>query len=193
MTTSKSDSIRIIWISSAYEVTDEENQVFIEKIQRDHDQTRNTAVLKTSIEDLKKHYRHLLKLKSAGGSVEVPTDVYLIMDGSSNGMEQTLKGTFAAQKLAVESNYSGITYSQHLQKLSQAGIVVISYQADNPEWLSVKVNDILKSKGVDAARPIERVVLLMGNQSLDVKPVEHVFTDVFTDVTQLTAIANKLK
>lgn len=194
MALNNSDSIRMIWISSSYEVSDEENQVFIEKIQRDQDQTRNTTVLKTSIEDLKRHYRHLLGIK-AKDSVEPskPTDVYLILDGSSNGVESTLKGAFGKGQMAVDSNFSGITYSQHLNKLSQAGIVVISYQSDNPNWLSVKVNDILKSNGVDSARPIERVVLLKGSESLDVESLNQFFTDVFTDINQVTALVQKLK
>ena len=51
---------RIIWIPSDYDVVDEKNQIFIEKIQRELDVSHNTLVLKVSLEDLKKIYRKIL-------------------------------------------------------------------------------------------------------------------------------------
>jgi len=192
MVSKSSNAIRVIWISSVYDITDEENQVFIEKIQRDQEQTRNTAVLKTTIEDLKRHYRHLLAQKTGkANEAESDTDVYVILDGNNNGLEKEVEGAFKQQNLSVASNFSGITYTQHLKKLARAGIVVLCYSSDNVDWLGVKVNDILKSKGVDSARPFEKVVLVKSDDSLDVRSLEHVFTDVISDINQLSFIVKK--
>ncbi|PKP36486.1 MAG: hypothetical protein CVT98_07780 [Bacteroidetes bacterium HGW-Bacteroidetes-15] len=173
---------RIIWIPSAYEITDEENQVFVEKIQRDEKQTKGTMILKSSIEDLKKYYRKVLQgdgtLKS---EADHKNDVYIVMDSDANGNYKSVVDTFKGRNLSVDINYTGITYNQHLAKLAAAKIVVVCYGSENEQWLKVKVNDIQKSKGIDSYQPYEQLYLLKANSSLDVKSYESFFTQVLHD------------
>ena len=180
---------RIIWIPSAYEITDEENQVFVEKIQRDEKQTKDTMILKSSIEDLKKYYRKVLQ---GDGSLRDDTvdkdDVYIVMDSDANGAYKNVIGTFEGRNLSVGINYSGITYNQHLAKLAVAKIVVVCYSSDNEQWLKVKVNDIQKSKGVDLYQPYEQLYLLKTNSNLDVKAYENFFTQVLHDTHAFSSL-----
>lgn len=179
---------RIIWIPSAYEITDEENQVFVEKIQRDENQTRNTMILKSSIEDLKKYYRIILveEMSDSNNSFE-STDVYVVMDKLSNGEYSKLKKVFEAQKLTVSDNFSGITYSQHLTQLAKAKVVVVCYSQKNEQWLKVKINDIQKAKGLDTFNPFERLMLLKSDKELDVKEYKDFFNAVLDDVSQISS------
>ena len=184
------DGIRLIWISSAFEITDEENRVFIEKIQRDEKLTQNTTVLKSSIEDLKKLYRQLL-LQPAKGEKKSDdhNDVYLIFDKKNIDLENEVKNLFKKKKLRVISNQDGITYKEHLNYLAQARIVVLFYSNVNEEWLGVKSNDILKSMGIDFARDFEKIVLVNGGSINNDGLQEVVFTDVFTDINQLSSLS----
>jgi hypothetical protein len=188
--TNNPDGIRLIWISSAYEITDEENRVFIEKIQRDEKQTQNSTVLKSSIEDLKKLYRQfLLQPGEEVNKSGEPDDVYLIFDKKNIDMENEVKNLFSKKKLRVSSNQDGITYKEHLNYLAQARLVVLFYSNFNEEWLSVKTNDILKSMGIDFARDFERIVLVNEGNLKNDELQEVVFTDVLTDINQLSSFS----
>jgi hypothetical protein len=184
------DAIRLIWISSAYEITDEENRVFIEKIQRDEKLTQNTTVLKSSIEDLKKLYRQLLLQPDHGESKsDTPHDVYLIFDKRNTDQENKVKDLFKKKNLRVISNQDGMTYKEHLEYLAQARLVVLFYSDVNEEWFGVKSNDILKSMGIDLAREFEKIVLVNGGSLSNDELQEVVFTDVFTDINQLSSLS----
>lgn len=180
---------RIIWIPSAYEITDEENQVFVEKIQRDEKQTRNTMILKSSIEDLKKYYRKILRGEGQlDKNLSETTDVYIVTDSNLTGQYLNLKKSFEANNLSVCDNYSGITYSQHLSMLAKAKIVVVCYSINNEQWLRVKVNDIQKSKGLESFNPFEKLLLLKVDKNLDVKDYEGLFNRVLDDAKELSSI-----
>ena len=179
------EAIRIIWISSAYDITDEENQVFIEKIQRDNEQTEGTTILKSSIEELKKFYRQQLEI----GSKELQkkediVDVYLISD-SSNGDNSSIRTSVESKKLNLTSGFDGITYNQHLHNLAKARIALLQYSSKNEQWLASKVNDILKSKGLDFAKPFEKVILVDSSGEDDYQQFPNVFTDVINDLAEL--------
>jgi hypothetical protein len=180
---------RIIWIPSTYEITDEENQVFVEKIQRDEKQTQGTMILKSSIEDLKKYYHQVLQRKdSPDNKSSKEKDVYVVMDSDINGVYNSIKGAFNDSKLSIEANFTGITYKEHLTKLAVAKIVVVCYTSDNEQWLSVKVNDIQKSKGIDSYKPFEKLLLLKGNESVNTKDYENVFTNIIRDAKELSTL-----
>jgi hypothetical protein len=187
--TNNPDGIRLIWISSAYEITDEENRVFIEKIQRDEKQTQNSTVLKSSIEDLKKLYRQLLfQPEKRDNKTDSSHDVYLIFDKKNSELENEVNHLFNKKKLRVISNQDGITYKEHLDYLAQARLVVLFYSNVNEEWLGVKSNDILKSMGVDFAREFEKIVLVNGGSLNNDELQEVVFTDVYTDIKHLSSL-----
>ncbi len=186
---SNGDVMRIIWIPSAYEVTDEENQIFIEKIQRDQDQTRNTFVLKSSIEDLKKYYRQRMGASEKGDSEVTGADVYIVADDKN--AELLLKQKLASIRVSTPSDFSGITFSQHLRQLAKAKSVVISYSSPNSQWLSVKANDILKSKGIDSAKHFESIVLYKAANNLETKGYEDVFSHVITNADEIAQVVSQ--
>jgi hypothetical protein len=180
---------RILWIPSAYEISDEENKVFIEKIQRDHEQTTGTTVLKSSVEDLKKLARNLLLNKrDEAEEQKLVTDVYMIIDVNTNGHYDSLSMTLKRKNLKTEINYKGITYNQHLAALAAARMVVLFYSDDNEQWLRSKVNDILKSKGMDESRPFDKIVLVKGNNEINSQLTEGKFTHILEDVKKLPAL-----
>jgi hypothetical protein len=185
----KQDISRLLWIPSTYEVTDEESLVFIEKIQRDHDQTDSSTVLKSTVEDLKKHYRSLL-LNSNELSVKSKGDelAYILSDDLNNGMLNEVGGVFKQLSIDFETNINGMTYNQHLRKLSSAKIVIVCYSTQNQGWLSVKVSDILKSKGLDTHRQFEKVILISESGKLTEIPHNSVFTHILEGVQELSSI-----
>lgn len=180
---------RILWISSSFEITDEENQIFIEKLQRDTVQTRQTTVLRSNIEELKKHYRDI-----SGGSVgksmaePVEPDVYFIFDINSNGLFGNIMDSFGESKLNIRANTGGITYNQHLSMLAAASIAVLVYSDENEEWLRVKTRDILKSRGMDYFRPFEKIVLVKGDAVVNTGKYESDFTHVLQDPEELPSL-----
>jgi hypothetical protein len=181
---------RVIWISSAYEITDEENQVSVEKIQRDQEQTKGSTVLKTSIEDLKKYYHQILITdKVTKTSTNENPDVYIIADSNSNGLINNIKETLESKNLNIETNFSGITFNQHITKLAVSRMVVLCYTTENEQWLTVKVNDILKSRGVDAYRPFEKLILVKGDSKINTNAHQAVFTHILNDINDLSLLS----
>ncbi len=174
-----SNTKRIVWIPSGYEISDEENQIFVERIQRDPDQTLNTNVIKSTIEDLKRAYRQTLEADSTHSEHHVQElDAYLIHDSAPDGGVRDLDKLLRGKNLSVAINSVGITYNQHLRNLAKARNVVICYASVNKPWLDVKVNDILKSRGIGRFKPFTRVVLLDRTNNLNPEKYVGIVTDI---------------
>ncbi|MFP4555852.1 MAG: hypothetical protein ACLFNU_03180 [Bacteroidales bacterium] len=158
----KPNSKRIIWIPSTYEISDEENQIFVEKLQRDHDQTLQTTVLKTSIEELKKYYKSILN-KGISKTEITPENLgaYIILDSMDNGIRKGVQVLLERKVNSIKDNFSGITYKQHLTNLANARNVIICYSSQNEQWLAVKINDVLKSRGMGSYRKIDNLILYL--------------------------------
>jgi hypothetical protein len=180
---------RIIWIPSSLDVSDEENKVFIEKIQRDQEQTTGTTVLKSSIEDLRKMARNILSDNRHETKEQKPVpDVYMITDVNTNGHYDSIWMTLNRKNLKTEINSKGITYNQHLTALAAARMVVLFYSDENEQWFRSKVNDILKSKGMDESRPFEKVILVKGKNEISGQLTEGKFTHILDEMNNLPSL-----
>lgn len=168
---------RIIWIPSDLDITDEENQIFVEKIQRDQEETQNSIILKVTLEELKKIYRRILSGENIGTPTEndLP-DVYIVDDQENEGLAE--KFNKSNNKLKVKSNFKGITYNQHLHYLANSQVVVINYTADNQQWFTMKVNDISKSSGIKSSKPFKKLILIKENKDLSTCDFENRFSEV---------------
>jgi len=173
------DLKRIIWIPSDFDITDEENQIFVEKIQRDQDQTNNTMVLKVTLEDLKKIYRRILSGEDLHTGDNNLPDVYIVADNDDETVGEKLMGPNPSKGLNIGNNFKGITFNQHLKYLANSEIVVINYTADNEPWFTMKVNDIFKSKALNASKPFKRLILVKGNKDLNTNAFENRFSEVY--------------
>lgn len=172
------DVPRIIWIPSDFEITDEENQIFVEKIQRDQDQTGNTTVLKLTLEELKKVYRKVLAGDKAVEAEKGLPDVYLIADRDDEKTGEKLIASHSAKGLSISKNYKGITYNQHLSYLANSEFVIINYSTENEPWFTMKVNDIFKSKGIQASKPFKKLILIKEKKDLDTTSFDNRFSEV---------------
>ncbi|HPD95598.1 MAG TPA: hypothetical protein PLA24_06860 [Tenuifilaceae bacterium] len=170
---------RLVWIPSDIEFYDEESQIFVEKIQRDKDQAKNTMVLKVNLEDLKKIYRKILSGEGLNtpASQELLPDVYVISDKEPNAVAHSVDSS-SKNKLKVGANYDGISYSQHLKCLANAQVVVINYSSENKQWINVKIHDILKSPGLETSKPNKRLILIKNQEKLDTSYFEQYFNEV---------------
>lgn len=168
---------RIIWIPSMYEATDEEIQVLIERIQRDEDQSRNTKILKSSLEDLKRLCIQIIK--GAPQSFDA-TDAknYFVFETVSNSVLAEAAKYAEKYKTNIATNLNGITYRQHMSNLAKAQNIAILYSGANPMWLKVKISEILKSKGLDSFVSFEKILLV--DSSLD--KATAVDTSIFTHI-----------
>ncbi|MGE0077203.1 MAG: hypothetical protein AB7S48_05005 [Bacteroidales bacterium] len=170
---------RIIWIPSDYDVVDEKNQIFIEKIQRDHDLSHNTLVLKVNLEDLKKIYRKILS-----GEEVVKTDqktlpdLYVIADKDDSALASNINEEAMAAGLKVGTNFNGISYNEHLRYLASAQVVVVNYTLENQQWINVKIHDILKSPGLEISKPNKKLVLIKKSKELETAHFEKYFNEV---------------
>jgi len=168
---------RIIWIPSDFEITDEENQIFVEKILRDQNQTQNTLVLKVTLEELKKIYRKILSGQNIKVEEKNLPDVYVVADKDDDMVgEKFMKSDNSG--MAIKTNYKGITYNEHLKFLANSQVVVINYSNENEQWLTMKVNDIFKSKGINSSKPFKKLILVKENKDLDTSAFEERFSEV---------------
>jgi len=168
---------RIIWIPSDFEITDEENQIFVEKILRDQNQTQNTLVLKVTLEELKKIYRKILSGQNIKVEEKNLPDVYVVADKDDDMVgEKFMKSDNSG--MAIKTNYKGITYNEHLKFLANSQVVVINYSNENEQWLTMKVNDIFKSEGINSSKPFKKLILVKENKDLDTSAFEERFSEV---------------
>ena len=184
LATSAKDVHRIIWIPSTYDITDEVNQAFIERIQRDRAHTVKSTVLKSSMEDLKKMYHQKLSATGASSAQLLSSArVYIIHDHSSQGLEVEASSIFPDSILSY-----GVTYSKHLEMLAKAEVAIVCYSGENEKWLEVKANDILKSKGVSLAIPFSKVILYKRNGTNNTSVEGNIFTSVVHSKEALMAL-----
>ncbi|RPH30587.1 MAG: hypothetical protein EHM93_15550 [Bacteroidales bacterium] len=169
---------RIIWIPSDFDITDEENQIFVEKIQRDQDQAKNTLVLKVTLEELKKIYRKLLSGEYKHQVENNLPDVYVVADNDDEKRSESIIRSAQNPEMAVKTNFRGITYHQHLNYLANSKVVVINYTSENEPWLTMKVNDIYKSKGMGESKPFTKIILVKESKDLDTAAFEGRFSEV---------------
>jgi hypothetical protein len=169
---------RIIWIPSDFDITDEDNQIFVEKIQRDQDQSNNTMVLKVTLEELKKIYRKILAGEEIHENAEKLPDVYVVADTEDDKITDKISGSSRNKGITVNKNFKGITYNQHLKYLANSEFVIINYTSENEPWFMMKVNDIFKSKAVREAKPFKKLILVKGNNDLDTSAFENRFSEV---------------
>lgn len=169
---------RIIWIPSDFDIVDEENQIFVEKIQRDVDQTNNTLVLKVTLEELKKIYRKILSGEYKYKIDKNLPDVYVVADDDDEKRSEKLIKSANNSQMAIKTNFKGITYNQHLNFLANSQVVVINYTTDNEPWLTMKVNDIYKSKGLGDSKPFKKIILVKENKDLNTTAFEERFSEV---------------
>ena len=172
------DIKRIIWLPSDFEITDEENQIFVEKIQRDQDQSHNTMVLKVTLEELKKIYRKILAGEELDKTDTQLPDVYLIVDKDDDKAGEKLISSNSKKGMTISRNFKGITYNQHLKYLASSECVIINYTAENEPWFTMKVNDIFKSKGIDTSKPFKKLILVKEKEELNTKAFENRFSEV---------------
>ena len=172
------DVKRIIWIPSDFDITDEENQIFVEKIQRDQNQSQNTLVLKVTLEELKKIYRRIIAGENFSSSDNNLPEIYVVADDDNETVGKKLISSNSKSGVAIGMNFKGITYNQHLKYLANSQVVVINYTSENEHWFEMKVNDIFKSKGLDASRPFKRLILVKGSKELDTSAFEGRFSEV---------------
>lgn len=169
---------RIIWIPSDFDITDEENQIFVEKIQRDQDQAKNTLVLKVTLEELKKIYRKLLSGEYKHKVENNLPDVYVVADDDDEKRSESIIKSAQSPEIAVKTNFKGITYHQHLNYLANSKVVVVNYTSENEPWLTMKVNDIFKSKGMGNSKPFIKLILVKENKDLNTSAFESRFSEV---------------
>lgn len=170
---------RIIWIPSEYDVIDEKNQIFLERIQRDFDLLSNTLVLKVNLEDLKKIYRKLLSGESSvAQEKETLPDLYVISDKQNDSISNIIDKEANSAGLKFGINYHGIKYNEHLRYLANAQVVVVNYTLENQQWINVKVHDILKSPGLETSKPNKKLVLVKSSKDLDTSFFEEYFNEV---------------
>lgn len=170
---------RIIWIPSDYEVIDEQNQIFIEKIQRDQEHSNNTTVLKVYLEDLKKIYRKVLSgeniLKDENKSLP---DLYVIADKDQPPLTNQIDDEAKSAGLKFGINYKGISYNDHLKCLASAQVIILNYSQENAQWINVKVHDILKSPGLEVSRPKKKLILIKQSEDLETSHFEKYFNEI---------------
>jgi len=174
----QNDVNRIIWIPTDFDITDEENQIFVEKIQRDQDQAKNTLVLKVTLEELKKIYRKLLSGEYKHQVENNLPDVYVVADDDDEKRSESIIKSAQSPEMAVKTNFKGITYHQHLNYLANSKVVVINYTSDNEPWLTMKVNDIYKSKGMGDSKPFIKLILVKETKELNTAAFESRFSEV---------------
>lgn len=169
---------RIIWIPTTYEFMDEENQIFIERIQRDNNQQHSTIILKVTLEDLKKMYRQmLLDAKKEADNQQFPS-VYYITDDTSDTSITPANIVGNSTSHTMQSSLEHTSYNQHLRYLANAQVVVLKYSHENEQWINVKINDILKSPGLETSMPNKRLILIKTDNNLNTSKFDTLFDEV---------------
>lgn len=182
----RSNAKRIVWIPSHFEISDEENQVFIERLQHDDHHVTHTKVIKAPIEDLKKTYRQLIgDANSDGLTDKTSTDLYIVTDSNGASEKDAVIKYAVNVGLTSESNANGITYRKHIEYLASSRIAIVCYTTHNKAWLKVKASEILKSRGVSTYQPFEKIILLKGSNEVEDEMVSNIFTNVVNNVSDI--------
>jgi hypothetical protein len=153
---------RIVWMPAGLEPRDERQQRFVEYFQRGLNCHRNTEVLQTSLEELKKHIEERINDRpkptdaDAGGGG--PASVYLICDRDDLAevtplADYLFERGFNVFLPAMEGDETSIR-EDHKANLVECDAVVVYYGRGSDVWLRMKLRELQKVAGYGRARPL---------------------------------------
>jgi Domain of unknown function (DUF4062) len=173
---------RLIWLSANQKVTSEMHKAFIEQLRKD---SVGAEVLQISLEDLKAVIRNKLAMRVGeyvSGDLSFRTDavngskglakIYLICDQSDVAASKPLIDYLRQKGFDVlTSGFEGdlMTLKHiHQENLVNCDASIIYCANANPEWLNVKMHDLMKAPGLGRTKPmIAKAIFTESEETLE--------------------------
>ncbi|NEQ55350.1 MAG: DUF4062 domain-containing protein [Leptolyngbya sp. SIO3F4] len=167
---------RLIWIAAEEIHIEEKQKFYIEQLRRDRSLQLGADILQTQIEDFKSAILNYLatnldesfKHSLTGDNTE--KIIYLISDKRDINRAQSLAHKLAEMGFEViissfdrRKSNSRRTHQEHLNKCDMA--FVLFFDAKE-EWLTAKLQDIIKSAGMGREKPFEQQVIITDKSDL---------------------------
>jgi hypothetical protein len=156
---------RLIWISPHLGNISERQKIFIENLKSDAEALESAEIMQTSIHDLRTVLRNELiyKNRQTDHRTQIEetegTSVYLIYDRQDSEASEKLQSILEKKGLNVfksefDQNLIDLR-NQHLENLRRCDGSLIVYGNSNEEWVTTKIQDLLKSPGFGRSRPMK--------------------------------------
>ena len=186
---------RIIWITPYLEKISVKQKIFIENLKKDADAIRKAELLETNIEELKGfisnklekqrlHDEHVSYTQQKKNKV-----VYLICDKEEyNKCQPVEKFLNKSGYDVVSTDFQGTpdaVRTQHNQNLKRCDATLIYYGGDNEKWMKSKLQDLLKSLGLEREKPISPQAIFIDT--------EEKFDELFSFKDDTLVLQNKGK
>lgn len=158
---------RMVWITPHLRSASEKQITFIENIKRDSDVASNTEILQTPLEDFKNIMRADIieggldkkkKLNTFEDNSNGKMSIYLIHDKIDSADADHLKS------LLEQKGYNVLlpafkgelldVRQQHINNLRMFDGALIYHKQVNPQWVRMKVLDLLKAPGFGRKKPM---------------------------------------
>jgi len=167
---------RLIWIAAEEIHIEEKQKFYIEQLRRDRSLQLGADILQTQIEDFKSAILNYLatnldeSFKHSLTEDNTEKIIYLISDKRDINRAQSLAHKLAEMGFEViissfdrRKSNSRRTHQEHLNKCDMA--FVLFFDAKE-EWLTAKLQDIIKSAGMGREKPFEQQVIITDKSDL---------------------------
>lgn len=167
---------RLIWIAAEEVHIEEKQKFYIEQLRRDRSLQLGADILQTQIEDFKSAILNYLannldeSFKHSISEGKPEKVIYLISDKRDINRAQILAHKLAEMGFEViissfdrRKSNSRRTHQEHLNKCDMA--FVLFFDAKQ-EWLTAKLQDIIKSAGMGREKPFEQQVIITDKTDL---------------------------
>jgi hypothetical protein len=185
---------RMIWISPEHIRADDKQRQFIENLKRETEVQEGIEILQTPIEEFKNIIREELSEPSGSFTLQDSQgkSVYLIHDRIDQSLvDPLIKSLENGGYTVLTPQFDGdmLTVRQrHFENLRAFDSAIIFKGKVNPQWVRMKILDLLKAPGLGRNKPvIGKVILTLAGNPLELEIIrKHNIKVVETDPAHAT-------
>lgn len=191
------DIRRIIWIPSGIRITDQRQNILLNKIRRD--EKINTEIIESPIEVFKSALQERITNEENEdlGEGQNP-GLYLIYENEDRDSIQPIKNYIEKEGfnfLSLEQSSQENIYSNHLKYLKNADYILIYEGSKNLFWLKSKIRDLIKAPGIGRTKALDKISIL-SDRLIDSKDFDFIanrLNFIKTDESSITDYLKKLR
>lgn len=166
---------RLIWLKPNIEIRSEAQQQFINSVKRDANNRDEVELVQSRIEDFKSILISNLAIKLSDimqyddtNTTTRSEKIYLMADMRDqegyNELKDWLKNEGYHFLFLDPDSTSGERQAQHRRHLEHCDFAMVYFNKAKKTWLNTKLQDIIKAPGFGRAKPIERTIIVAGQE-----------------------------
>ncbi len=166
---------RLIWLDPDMKISNEKQNLFVERLKRDADLLKGASMIQTPLENFKSiviaeinHKKS--QILNSFNKLSLGIKVYLIHESQSFEKISTISAQLVRSGFEIIHspllNEERNLLKKHRQNLTDCDAVLIFYDSNDVFWLKSKINDLMKAPGYGRKRSFTAKAVLLDCENI---------------------------